>query len=233
MAILDRSQKVLLLHGWGGSFESTFKASGLVDQLKADGFTVLEVNLPGHGSSGGSWNPQDYADLASLVEHQLPKEPLLALGFSLGAKVLLELCIRLPDQFKKVVIAGLGDNAFTSEKLGTQVADALEHGTDANTHPGIIGLVEYSKASLSDPLALAAVLRRSPNPLLTKDRLRSVVCPVCVINGWEDGVARPEHELITAMPNAELTIIPDLDHFNLTASKIFIDTAASFFAKAP
>lgn len=232
MAIAKRAKTVLLLHGWGGSFDSTFGTTELVDQLRAENFSVLEIDLPGHGSGSSSYKAEDYKDLAALVEKQLPEAPLVALGFSLGAKVLLELCVRHPTRFQRVVLGGLGDNVFKPEKLGAEVADALEAGVNADTPAGVIGLVEYSKVSKSDPLALAAVLRRPPNPTFTKEKLSAVVCPVYVINGWEDGVARPENELLSSISKCSLYVIPETNHFNLTGNKFFIDTAVSFLTEA-
>jgi pimeloyl-ACP methyl ester carboxylesterase len=233
MTSTEHKHTVLALHGWGGSFESTYGSTGLVEQLEAKGCSVLRIDLPGHGPNGGSHRAKDYSDLASLVEAQLPDKPLLAIGFSLGAKVVLELCSRQPARFYKIVLGGLGDNVFAPEKMGMEVASALEDGVTAETLPGVAGLIEYSKASQSDPLALAAVLRRSANPVFSIGKLSSVSCPVYLMNGWNDGVARPENELIAALPNASLSVIPEINHLNLTSNKFFIDAAVSFLTETP
>lgn len=233
MTSTDYKHTVLALHGWGGSFESTFGSTGLVEQLEAKGCSVLRIDLPGHGPNGGSHQAKDYSDLASLVEAELPDKPLLAIGFSLGAKVVLELCTRQPLRFNKVVLGGLGDNVFAPEKMGMEVARALENGVTTETLPAVAGLIEYSKASQSDPLALAAVLRRNANPVFSLGKLSSVSCAVYLMNGWDDAVARPEGGLIGALSNASLTIIPEVNHLNLTSSKFFIDSAVSFLTETP
>lgn len=233
MSTTERTNTVLVLHGWGGSFASTFGGTGLVEKLETKGYSVLQIDLPGHGPHGGSHNGADYADLASTIEKQLPDSPLLAIGFSLGAKLVLELSVRHPARFQRIVLGGLGDNIFAAEKMGAEVATALELGTTGQTHPAVAGLVEYSKAGLSDSLALAAVLRRPPNPVFTKEKLRVVTCPVYVMNGWDDGVARPENELLSALPNGSLSIVPEINHLNLTSNKFFIDSAVSFLTETP
>ncbi|UOP10235.1 alpha/beta fold hydrolase [Pseudomonas palleroniana] len=233
MNTTERTNTVLVLHGWGGSFASTFGGTGLVEKLEAKGYSILKIDLPGHGPDGGSHHGADYADLASIIESQLPASPLLAVGFSLGAKLVLELSVRQPTRFQRIVLGGLGDNIFAAEKMGNEVAAALEAGVDEKTHPAVAGLVEYSKASLSDPLSIAAVLRRPPNPVFTKEKLRAVACPVYVMNGWDDGVARPENELLLALPTASLSIIPEINHLNLTGNKFFIDSAVSFLTETP
>ncbi|MNW01183.1 hypothetical protein D3C71_1967840 [compost metagenome] len=53
------------------------------------------------------------------------------------------------------------------------------------------------------------------------------------MNGWDDGVARPENELLLALPTASLSIIPEINHLNLTGNKFFIDSAVSFLTETP
>lgn len=219
---------VLMLHGWGGSFASTYGSTPLVKQLEAHGFNVLRIDLPGHGQCGGSHNSQDYSDLASMVEPHLPTQAMLAVGFSLGAKVILELAARNPARFSRIALGGLGDNAFAPEKFGKEVAVALELGVDAETSPMVSALVDYSQASGSDPFALAAVLRRPQNPTLTCSKLNRIKCPMLLINGEEDKVARPETDLFGTLENAHLTVIPGVNHLNLTSNTVFVDAVANF-----
>ena len=43
------NQPVVLVHGWGGSFESTWRSSGFADLLEDSGRDVIGVDLLGHG----------------------------------------------------------------------------------------------------------------------------------------------------------------------------------------
>jgi len=51
---------------------------------------VLLIDLPGHGQKPASYDPADYADMASGLDAMLPPGVLDAVGFSLGGKVVLE-----------------------------------------------------------------------------------------------------------------------------------------------
>jgi tRNA A37 threonylcarbamoyladenosine synthetase subunit TsaC/SUA5/YrdC len=75
---------VVLVHGWGGSFESTWQRSGFTELLRDAGRPVIGVDLLGHGSAPKPHDPEAYADLGARVLDAMPDEPVDAVGFSLG-----------------------------------------------------------------------------------------------------------------------------------------------------
>src|SRR5215212_848446 len=80
---------VLLVHGWGGSFATTWEASGFTHLIADAGRPVIGVDLLGHGSAPKPHTPDEYADLTERVIAAMPDEPIDAIGFSLGAVTLL------------------------------------------------------------------------------------------------------------------------------------------------
>ncbi len=70
------SRPILLLHGAGGSYQSTFVDTGWVEAVEAAGRTPLGVNLPGHASPAASKRPGDYADMTGLLLPALPQARL-------------------------------------------------------------------------------------------------------------------------------------------------------------
>ena len=82
-------RRVALVHGWGGSYAATWQADGWDDALRDAGIEPVGVDIPGHGPTGGSHDPADYADLASDLAAKLPEGLHGAIGFSLGTKLLL------------------------------------------------------------------------------------------------------------------------------------------------
>ncbi|MGF6876911.1 alpha/beta fold hydrolase [Paraburkholderia sp. MM5477-R1] len=226
-----QSNKVLLLHGWGGNSESVWAASGWYEALEASGFAPLPVDLPGHGVASGSHDALDYADLTAYVLDELGDVgPVSAIGYSLGSKVLLELAIRRPQMFKRLVIGGLGANAFAPERAGELVAKCLVDGPKEDTPPGVRALAQYGIAAGNDPLAIAAVLRRPPNPVLSPERVSAVACPVLLISGDADQIAAPLAPLAEALPNSHVLMLEAVDHLSLPASQGFQDAALSFLS---
>ena len=67
---------VVLVHGWGGSFESTWQRSGFTELVWEAGRPVIGVDLLGHGSAPKPHDPAEYADLGTRVLDALPDEPV-------------------------------------------------------------------------------------------------------------------------------------------------------------
>src|SRR5690348_13381526 len=103
---------VVLVHGWGGSFDSTWRRSGFTELLADAGRDVIGVDLLGHGTAPKPHDPAAYEDLTVRVADALPDEPVDAVGFSLGAMTLLRMAIADSSRFRRLVLAGVGNNLF-------------------------------------------------------------------------------------------------------------------------
>ena len=217
---------VALLHGWGGSFASTFAASGWRCALAEAGRTVIAADLPGHGEKA-SRNSVDYSDLAADLDARLPPGPLDVVGYSLGGKLALAIASRNPNRFRRLVIGGVGDNLFAPEPVATALADALDLGVGPDTPEQLKALIQYATADGNDPLALAAVLRRPPNPVLA-DRNLAGLAAVLLVNGAEDRIALPDQRLRDAMPQASYVSLAGTDHLSLASAPKFMAAALKF-----
>ncbi|MES2787946.1 MAG: alpha/beta fold hydrolase [Pseudomonadota bacterium] len=216
----------MLLHGCGGSAAETYVRTGWVEQLAATGRTVLPVTLPGHGV-GALHDPAAYADLAGAVLADLPPQ-FDGIGFSLGGKLLLEIAARAPDRVGRLVIGGVGDNAFAPEKSGEASAAALVTGVGLESPPPLQSFYASCIASGVDLLAIAAILRRSPNPVLDTERISRVTAPVLLVNGEADPIANPDSALTAALPKVQPVTLPGVDHLSLPANADFLRHALAF-----
>lgn len=223
---------VVLVHGWGGSFESTWRRSGFTDLLEDAGAHVIGVDLLGHGNAPKPHDPADYADLTARVVDALPDEPVDAVGFSLGALTLLRTAVEHPWRFRRVVLAGIGRNVFERDDTGTERILAALEGT-APPEDNLARLFgQYAAQPGNDVAALAAVLRRPPAQPLTPDRLAVVTCPVLVVVGDQDFVY-PADDLVAALPHARSVVLRKVDHFATPESFGFIDAALEFLDAVP
>ena len=92
-----RSEPVVMVHGWGGSFLRTWQEPGWEALLADAGRDVIGVDLLGHGTADKPHDPEAYADLTPAVTDRAPRlMPVDAIGFSLGSMTLLELACRAP-----------------------------------------------------------------------------------------------------------------------------------------
>lgn len=160
----------------------------------------------------------------------MPEGPVDLVGFSLGAKLALDIAVRWPHRVRRMVLGGIGNNAFAPETVGEAAASALEHGPGPDTPPGVRAFLATWDPALNDPLAVAAVLRRPANPQLTEAEIAGIATPVAVINGSDDFVMAMGARLFDALGTQPL-VLPGVGHFDLTDQPQFRAAAIRFLGE--
>jgi pimeloyl-ACP methyl ester carboxylesterase len=225
-----RQEPVVLVHGLGSSFEHGWREPGWIDLLGDAGRTVVPVDILGHGRAPAPHDAAAYAGLEQSVAAALPDGPVDAIGFSLGAQLLLRLAAQDPSRFGRLVVIGVGANLFAAVDGIGALADAFERGTEPDQVTARLFLSLAASAG-NDPLAMAACLRRPHEPF-TAAELGRVSCPTLVIIGSED-FAGPPDPLVDALPDARLVVLPGVDHFRAPREFSCIDEAMEFIEAVP
>lgn len=230
---MNRSSEppVVLVHGWGGSFATTWQSSGF-DALLADmGRRVVGVDLLGHGHAPKPHDPEAYADLTTRVHEAIVEaagdDPVDAVGFSLGAITLLRYAIDHPSRVRRLVLAGIGRNVVEtrSDDEVARIVDALEGRADPADNVARL-FVQYAERPENDRVALTCVMKRSRDPF-PPDRLGSLTSRTLVVIGDKD-FAGPGEPLVEAIPGATLRTLRNVDHFATTDDFGFFDAAIDF-----
>jgi pimeloyl-ACP methyl ester carboxylesterase len=223
---MNRSTSTLiLLHGFGSSFDHNWHQTGWVDILADFGVTVPAIDLPGHGSSAPLTDPASYANADEEVRRALPPDALIAgVGFSAGAELLLRLAVAEPERFDRIVLLGLGDNVFESGDPSALVA-ALESSEEPEDIRARL-FRRLARSAGNDPMALSAFLRRPHQPT-TEEELSRLQCPVLVVLGDRDWVG-PADRLMAALPSASLVTLAGVDHFATPSDFGAIDATVKF-----
>lgn len=223
---------VVLVHGWGGSFEATWRRSGFTDLLADAGRPVIGVDLLGHGAAPKPHDPAAYADLTSRVLDALPPEPVDAVGFSLGAMTLLRLAIDHPGRLRRLVVSGVGRNLFErDDERAAAILAGVEGSGDPEDNIGRL-FGQYARADGNDPEALAAVLRRPDAQPLRAEALAGVTIPVLAVIGDRD-FAGPVDPLVAALADARAVVLRNVDHFATPEAFGFIDATLEFLGAVP
>lgn len=223
---------VVLAHGWGGSARASWRESGLAGLLRSAGRDVTTPSLPGHSmDASASDDPHSYSALTELFSESLPLGSFDGVGYSLGGKLLLDIARREPGRIRRLVLIGVGANAFSPER-GEDVARALLQGVDADTPPPIAQVVEAALATGQNARAMAAVIRRPARPLQASD-LDALRTPTLLIAGARDRIAQHPEVLAAAIQGSELAVLPDLDHGGLIDSHEVWRACVSFLAASP
>ncbi|MCB0955773.1 MAG: alpha/beta fold hydrolase [Ilumatobacteraceae bacterium] len=223
---------VVLVHGWGGSFASTWQRSGFTELLRDAGREVIGVDLLGHGTAPKPHEPEAYDDLGARVLDAMPDEPVDAVGFSLGAITLLRLAMDHPGRFHRLVLAGIGRNVLEPDPDSARRIVAALDGTAPETDTHALLFSKYANQPGNDPVALGAIMRRTSRAVPTAEELAAVTCRTLVVIGDKD-FAGPGDPLVAALPNATLTVLRNTDHFATPESFGFIDATLEFLDAVP
>ncbi len=218
---------MVLVHGFASSFERNWREPGWVDLLQDEGRRVIGVDLLGHGQAAKPSDPAAYAAIEQSIVAVLPAEGQVdAVGFSMGAQLLLRAAAAAPGRFRRIVLGGAGDGVFASTDP-EPVARAIEAGQATETAgPSGAALTHFAMAPGNDRAALAACLRR-PRAPLTEAEVAAVRVPVLVVLGERD-FAGPADKLIVALPDARLVSLSGTDHFGTPKDFRFVQAALDF-----
>lgn len=223
---------VVLVHGWGGSFETTWRQSGFTELLAEAGRQVIGVDLLGHGSAPKPHDPAEYADMTTRIVDALPDRPVDIVGFSLGAITAVRLAARRPELFSRIVVSGVGRNLFERDvERGRRILAGVEGTGDPDDNEGRL-FGQYASQPGNDRLALAAVMKAPSNAVFTTAELEVIECPVLVVIGDRD-FAGPADALVEALPDARLVVLRNTDHFATPESYGFIDAVLEFLEAVP
>jgi pimeloyl-ACP methyl ester carboxylesterase len=225
------TEPVVLVHGWGGSFRTTWQQPGW-DALLADaGRSVIGVDLLGHGEAPKPHDPAAYDDLGARIVDALPDEPVAAVGFSLGAMTLLKVVSQMPERFTRLVVMGVGDNLFREDEERHKAIVAAVSGTGGTDNVEAMLFAQYANQPGNDPEALAAIMRRRKRPVSREDLAR-VTVPTLIVIGDKD-FAGPGDPLLAALPNATMRVLRNVDHFATTEAFAAIDAVLEFLGALP
>jgi pimeloyl-ACP methyl ester carboxylesterase len=220
-----RPDRVVLVHGLASSFDHGWREPGWVDLLGDGGREVIPFDLPGHGRSDRTATD----DPADALRDALPDDatPVDAVGFSAGAQTLLRLAgSGDPDdaaRFSRLVLIGVGENVFRRDDFEF-LARAYDEGDAADPRWKVF--VNLAVSAGNDPKAMAAYLRH-PKSAITDEVLAAVKVPTHVIIGDRD-FAGPADTLVEKLPDATLTVLPGIDHFQAPRDFRCIDAALRF-----
>jgi pimeloyl-ACP methyl ester carboxylesterase len=220
---------VALVHGWAGSYASTWKAPGVADLLLDIGRSPFGIDLLGHGDADKPHDPEAYRNLHEWLLAKLPNEPVDIVGFSLGALTTLRALATAPSRFRKVVLAGIGNGVFeaTTHDMARRIVQAIEgEVTDDAT---ALLFRQYAHQPGNDPVALAAVMKRPPSEPLIPQHLGDIDNEVLVCIGDRD-FAAPADKLAHAFPNGKLAVLKNTDHFATPHEFAFIDVMLDFLS---
>ncbi len=231
---------VLLVHGFASTWRRNWEGTGWMRALAHAGYRAIAYDQRGHGESEKRYDPEDYAPLrlaedALAVLDAAGAERAEVMGYSMGARIALEVALRHPHRVRALVLAGMGSEFrdFGGPRYDREiVARALEAEDTGGFPPGALFYRRFAEQTHADRRALAACWRRPIRELDAAD-LGAVTVPVLLTVGDRDSIAGDPGPLAAAMPNARVVRLAGKDHMSAVGAKQHREAVLAFLAELP
>ena len=249
-----RGPALVALHGFTGSGRTWRSFSQAAETC----FTVVAVDLPGHGASDSPPDSRLYTTerhiqaLAEILD-RLGLERVAWLGYSLGGRIALSAAVALPERTTALVLESASPGIASVEERQQRIRED-EALADWITEVGVQRFVEYweSLPLWNSQKRLPAVLRdglraqrvgNNPCGLANSlrgvgtgaqpplhDRLEEITAPVLLIAGEEDQkFSGIAREMHRSIPRSRLDTVPGVGHaVHLEQPEIFSRAVAGF-----
>lgn len=229
-------QPVVLVHGFASNARVNWLDTGWIDWLVRAGYRTIALDNRGHGDSVKLHNAEDYrlekmsGDVEALIDH-LGLQRVRAIGYSMGARILLDFATRHSDRLEKLVLGGIGSGMAKAGLDRELIAAALLASTLGDIEDPVGRSYRlFADQTRSDRQALAACIRGYGRPVEPAE-IAHIAVHTLVAVGTKDAVAGSAAELAAMIPNAEVLDIPNRDHMRATGDRVFKEGAAAFLGR--
>ena len=230
---------VLLIHGFASTLARNWLDTGWMRALARAGRRAIAYDLRGHGESEKRYDPDDYApalmvDDALVVLDRAGAEHAVLMGYSMGARIALEVALTRQDRVRGLVLAGIGANfrdfGGGHDREREIVARALE-ADDPSEFPSYARFYrDFAAATHQDLRSLAACWRR-PIRGVRSDELAKIAVPTLVTAGDRDVAAGDPGPIGEMIPGAEVVRLAGKNHMNAVGAREHRAAVLAFLAK--
>jgi pimeloyl-ACP methyl ester carboxylesterase len=243
--IHGRGEPLLLLHGGLGSFDM-FRPTALPALAKER--QVIGLDLHGHGRTALGERPINLVDIGNdlaIVLKQLGYEKVDVLGYSFGGGAGFRLAVQHPTLVRRLVIASApyAQDGFHPEMLPQQAAVGAAMADAMKETPMYTSYVAVAPRPQDFPRLLDRMGELMRTPYDWSEDVKKLQMPVMLVYGDADMI-RPDHivrfyQLLGGglrdagwgrehMSKNRLAILPDLTHYEVFMSPLFVSAALPF-----
>ena len=221
---------LVAVHGFASDYRLNWVGSRWQETLTNAGFRVVGLDCRGHGHSDKPHEEAAYAvdimarDVVRLLD-ELDIPSAAYLGYSMGARIGLEVVLDFPDRITRAVLGGIGA-AGAIDSAGA-IAHALRAGEPTDDPVAQTFYRFASSRPINDLQALAACIT-GLQPDANPSRLGAIKTPILIVVGENDDIAHGAPELVELIPTARLVTISGRDHMSTVTSREFKQAALDF-----
>jgi pimeloyl-ACP methyl ester carboxylesterase len=215
--VYGQGEPLLLLHG--GLFGYINEYEAIIPELSKD-HLVIAVATRGHGKSELGNQPLSYTllakDFATLIE-QLQVESVNVVGFSDGAISGYHLAVLYPTHVKRLMAIGGPLGLYGATEQGKRDLNTYDTPEQDTVLPPKFAIER--KKLMPNPADWERFVKNiakmwKQNEYISKEKVRSIQCPVLVAAGDQDDYASPEHlvEIYRLLQKGQMAVIPNSGH---------------------
>jgi len=228
----ERGTPLIAVHGFASDYRLNWVGSRWQETLTNAGFRVIGLDCRGHGHSDKPHDEAAYAvdamagDVVRLLD-ELDLPSAAYLGYSMGARIGLEVILDFPDRITRAVLGGIG--AAGAIDHADAIARALRAGEPTDDPIAQTFYRFASSRPINDLRALAACiagLRPDADPM----RLAAISTPILIVVGENDNIARRAPELVELIPTSRLVTVAGRDHMSAVPARDFKQAALEFLS---
>lgn len=208
---MGSGRPLVLLHGLFSSAQMNWVKYGHAALLAEAGFEVIMPDLRAHGASAAPHDPADYPpdvlaqDLAALVSALGLSDYDLG-GFSLGSRTAVRAVIG-GLRPARLMLGGMGlDGLAGWARRSAFFTDAIDRFDTVKQGDKAYFAVQFMKTTKVDRIAARLLL--ASNRDTAPKQLAALTMPTLVVCGDQDQDNGSAETLVSALPDATLTLIP-------------------------
>jgi pimeloyl-ACP methyl ester carboxylesterase len=226
----ENGTPIVAVHGFASDYQLNWVGTRWQEALTTAGFRVIGLDCRGHGHSDKPHEPAAYAtatmagDVVRLLDH-VDVKAAAYLGYSMGARIGLQVTMDHPERVTKAVLGGIGTPGAIDRSAA--IARALLAGEPTDDPVAQIFYRFASARPTNDLRALAACIT-GLKPDADPKRLARIHTPILVVVGDRDDIAPGAPELIELIPTARLVTIAGRDHMSAVPAREFKQAALEF-----
>jgi pimeloyl-ACP methyl ester carboxylesterase len=226
----EQGAPIVVVHGFASDYRLNWVGTRWQETLTSSGFRVIGLDCRGHGHSDKPHDEAAYrvevmaGDVGRLLDRlDVPQADYL--GYSMGARIGLELVIDRATRVRRAVLGGIGTAGAIDS--ADAIADALLRG-EPTDDPVAQTFYKFASARPTNDLQALAACIRGLRPNADPARLSAIGTPILVVVGDKDDIARGAPELVELIPTARLVTIAGRDHLGAVAARDFKNAAIDF-----
>ena len=228
----ERGAPLVVVHGFASDYRLNWVGTRWQEAFTTAGFRVIGLDCRGHGHSDKPHDSAAYAigimgrDVTRLLDH-VEVQAAGYLGYSMGARIGLQVVMDSPDRVSRAVLGGIG--ASGSIRSAAAIAEAFLSGSPGND-PIAQTFYRFASARPTNDLKALAACITGLQPQWDQAKLAAVRTPILVAAGDRDELAPDAPRLVELIPSSRLVTIAGRDHMGAVPAREFKQAAIEFLS---